>query len=194
MPKKGYRQTEEHKRNNRCTEEIKQKIKESTSGENNHFFGKHHTEETKEKIRQKNLGRRHTEEEKQKMRINKPNRSGKNNHMYGKPSPHGCGRGKGCHYNSPLQGVIWLRSTYELVYAKYLDEHKILWYYEIETFDLGDTTYTPDFFLPKGEKFIEIKGYMSPKYQKKINIFLEQYPWDLEVLFKDDLIKLGIKL
>jgi len=109
------------------------------------------------------------------------------------PSPK-CSRGKGCYYDSCLQGRIYLRSSYELAYAKYLDEHKILWMYEIETFDLDNTTYTPDFFLPQFEKFVEIKGYMRKEAQDKINKFLEQYPWDLEVLFREDLVKLGIEL
>ena len=37
-------------------------------GENNPFYGKHHTEKSKEKSRQSNRGRKHTEEEKAKMR------------------------------------------------------------------------------------------------------------------------------
>jgi len=43
-------------------------------------------------------------------------------------------------------------------------------------------------------KFIEIKGYMRKEAQEKINKFRKQYPWKLEVLFKEDLIKLGISL
>jgi len=124
----------------------------------------------------------------------KGTRCGIENHNYGKPPAKGAGSGKGSYYDSCLQGKIWLRSTYELAYAKYLDEHKILWMYEMETFDLGDTTYTPDFFLPQFEKFIEIKGWMRKEYQEKIDKFREQYPWDLEVLFKEDLVKLGVKL
>ena len=114
--------------------------------------------------------------------------SGKNNPNYGKPPSHT----KKCYYNSPLQGEVCFRSSWELAYANYLDDNKILWMYEIETFDLGNMTYTPDFFLPQFEKFVEIKGFMRSEAQEKINKFLEQYPWDLEILFKDDLIKLGV--
>jgi len=108
--------------------------------------------------------------------------------------PKNSGYGKGFWYNSSLQGQIYLRSTYELAYAKYLDEHKILYLYENYTYPLGDTTYTPDFFLPQFEKFVEIKGWMRKEAQNKIDKFRELYPWKLEVLFKEDLIKLGIKL
>lgn len=62
---------------------------------------------------------------------------GEKNHMFGKiPSPL-CGIGKGSYYQSPLQGQVYLRSSYELKYAQYLDSQKILWMYEMETFYLG---------------------------------------------------------
>lgn len=114
--------------------------------------------------------------------------SGKNNPRYGKLPIHT----KKSYYQSPLQGRVCFRSSWELAYAKYLDSINELWYYEIETFDIGNNTYTPDFFLSRTNKFIEIKGYMYPKHQEKINKFLEQYPWDLEILRKKDLIKLGV--
>jgi group I intron endonuclease len=50
-------------------------------GENNHFFGKKHSEETKEKLRQKRLGKKHSEETKRK--ISKESR-GEKNGFYGK--------------------------------------------------------------------------------------------------------------
>jgi group I intron endonuclease len=44
----------------KASEETKQKLsnirKNKYTGEDNHFFGKHHTEETKQKIREKNMG------------------------------------------------------------------------------------------------------------------------------------------
>ena len=66
-----------------------------------------------------------------------------------------------------------------------------LWLYEIERFNLGNTTYTPDFFLPRLEKFIEVKGYLYEDSKKKIEMFKEQYPWILEVLYCKDLKQLG---
>lgn len=156
------------KGHNPCTEEGRQKMREFQSNRSPP------SEETKLKQRNKALGKH----------------VGKKSGRYGKPPKHG----KHIYYNSPLQGIICFRSLYEIAYAKYLDSINEFWYYEIETFDLGDTTYTPDFFLPRRNKFIEIKGYMHKKSQDKINKFLEQYPWKLEILFKKDLIKLGCKL
>lgn len=40
------------------TEEVKQKIRESTLGEKNHFYGKSHSQETIEKIRAKKIGQK----------------------------------------------------------------------------------------------------------------------------------------
>lgn len=58
--------------------------------ENNSFYGKHHTEETKQKLREINLGRKQSEETKAKY-----DRRGEKNHMYGK-------RGELCpHYGKP---------------------------------------------------------------------------------------------
>lgn len=102
---------------------------------------------------------------------------------------------KSCCYSSTFQGIVWLRSSYELAYAKYLDSINEPWFYELETFDLGNSTYTPDFFLPQQEKFIEIKGWMTSISQIKIDKFREQYTFfTLEVLFKKDLINLGCEL
>lgn len=112
---------------------------------------------------------------------------------FGKTPSHLVGRGERSYYQSPLQGQVCFRSSYELVFAKYLDSIHELWMYEMETFDLGNTTYTPDFFLPRQEKFVEIKGYMLPKAQEKINQFRKQYPWDLDVLQLKELKSLGAK-
>ncbi len=184
------------------------------SNENHPMWSKHHTEESNQKNREKHLGKEPwnkgilaSEETKQKMRKPKTKEHknnisntltgrycGKDNSNFGKSPSQLCSKGRGSYYNSPLQGKVYLRSSYEIAYAKYLDEHKILWMYEMETFDLGNTTYTPDFFLLQFEKFIEIKGYMRKESQEKINKFLKQYPWNLEILYKEDLIKLGINL
>lgn len=174
------------------TEETKQKMKNNHanfSGDKNPNYNNHMSEKSKQKI--SNLNSNPSKETRQKMRECKIGKyDGKNNPRYGKVPPT-----KRYYYNSPLHGKICFRSSWELKYAKYLDSHNILWYYEIETFELSnEMTYTPDFFLIKENKFIEIKGFMRHKDQEKINKFLEQYLWDLEILRKDDLIKLGVKI
>ena len=74
-----------------------------------------------------------------------------------------------------------------------LDENNVDWLYEPMIFDLGDTTYLPDFYLIKSGRFIEIKGYMRKSAQNKINLFRGMYPGEwLEVLFREDLIEMGV--
>ena len=86
---------------------------------------------------------------------------------------------------------IWMRSSWEVKYAKYLDEHNIKWLYESKTFDLGDCTYTPDFYLPETDTYVEIKGYLRKIAENKIKLFSEKYK-NLKVLNKQELLNMGV--
>jgi len=118
--------------------------------------------------------------------------------------PVASGYGKGCYYESPCQGKIWLRSTSELQYARELDANKSVWFYEAERFLLvlnGKlTTYTPDFWVfeglsrdkvIKGQSYLDtlqhcsgivriedVKGWWKPSHKTypKIQKFQEMYP------------------
>jgi hypothetical protein len=92
---------------------------------------------------------------------------GKNATMFGRVATHG----KRIKYKN-----ILMRSTWEVAYAKWLDKNKIKWQYESKTFDLGNCTYTPDFYLPKINTYIEIKGYWRDDAQNKFNLFRKLYP------------------
>ncbi len=209
-------QSENHPmRGKHHTEDTKRKQSQSKLGIKNPMYGKSPSEETRRKNSELNKGRKKSEEsikkaaeknrgqkrsKEQKAKMSEIQKKmdchkGKNCNFYGKPPSKLAGRGKGCHYNSSIQGKIWLRSSYELAYAQYLDENNIPWLYEIQTFDLDNTTYTPDFYFPTCDLFIEIKGYMTDKAQEKINKFLDNYIDEtLLILRKEDLIKLGIKI
>lgn len=90
---------------------------------------------------------------------------------------------------------IWMRSSYEVAYAKWLDKNQIKWFYESKAFDLGKTSYRPDFYLPEKNKYIEIKGWWRKEAIKKYKLFKKLYPKiKIKVLIKENLIKLGIKL
>jgi len=71
--------------------------------------------------------------------------------------------------------IIHFRSSWELEFAKYLDSINELWFYEFRTFDLGNTTYTPDFYLPRKKLFIEIKGWWRDDSEEKFKRFLDEY-------------------
>ncbi len=119
------------------------------SGKNNPMFGKNHSKKTRKL-----------------MSKNHSSLKGKNNGMYGKiPSP----VKKHCYKN------IWMRSSWEAKFAQWCDLSGIEWLYESKTFDLGDTTYTPDFYLPEFDCYIEIKGWFRIKGQKKFRKFKRLY-------------------
>jgi hypothetical protein len=85
--------------------------------------------------------------------------SGKNNPMYGKPSPNGSGQGWKGWYKD-----FYFRSLRELSYVIYLDENNIKWStaekkkFRIEYKDYNgtDRTYAPDFII-EDKKLVEIK-------------------------------------
>jgi hypothetical protein len=89
-----------------------------------------------------------------------------------------------------------LHGTWEHEYVKFLDDKKILWVRNKDTFPYefeGKTRrYTPDFYLPDCCTYIEIKGYMTCKDVAKWN----QFPSDKKLisLLKKDLIALGVKI
>ena len=105
-------------------------------------------------------------ENKRKHKLGILNCKGKNNHFYGKHRKP----------NFIKYRNIWMRSSWEVAYAKYLDKQKIKWQYEPKYFDLEKTTYTPDFYLPETDMYIEIKGYKSNVFIKKFKLFKKLYP------------------
>jgi len=91
-------------------------------------------------------------------------------------------------YKSPNQGIIRLRSKLEAKYAKHLDNNNIDWYYEYKSFPYLDLagirrTYTPDFYLPVEDKYVEVKGknLMNEKDTHKINWIKQHTELNIEV-------------
>ena len=73
---------------------------------------------------------------------------------------------QGYYYNRILNKWVWLRSSYEYIFAEYLTENKLKWDTEIKTYKLDDgTKYTPDFFIydeyDNLNVIVEIKGYLT---------------------------------
>lgn len=147
---------------------------ELMSGEKNPMFGKTHTEESIIKMKEfqkKNLSIR-----------------GKNSNFYGKKPKHGIGEWYICNDGSK----IWMRSSWEIKFAKYLDKYNIEWLYEPKLFDITynnkEGTYSPDFYIIKEKKFIEIKGWWRDDAFAKYSSFVNQYPNILILLY--DKVKL----
>jgi hypothetical protein len=70
---------------------------------------------------------------------------------------------------------MWPR---ERRFADLLDEQKREWVYPSPRFRLGNTTYRPDFYLPKEDLYIEVVGTRQAYHnnRNKIAKFMEIYP------------------
>lgn len=91
---------------------------------------------------------------------------------------------------------IDLHCSWELSYAKYLDANGIMWK-RCDTrfryvFEGKNHYYTPDFYLPETDEFVEIKGFKTSKDEAK----WAQFPADktLLVLMYNDLKDLGVAI
>lgn len=91
---------------------------------------------------------------------------------------------------------VELHCSWELYYAMYLDKNNIRWVRCTDRFLYEykgvNHYYTPDFYLPQTNEYIEIKGYATGKDYAK----WECFPKDkkLVVLRGNDLVELGIDL
>ena len=131
-----------------------------------------------------NKGIKFTDNRRKNMSLAKKGKyNGKNNPHFGKPIRPNWGIYKG----------INMRSSWEVLFAQFLDLSGIKYLYEPKTFDLGYTTYTPDFYLPELDFYIEIKGYFPIKTKKKLELFKKLYPnINFSILQGKELSKLGI--
>ena len=89
-------------------------------------------------------------------------------------------RGERCKYLSEDGSkTYYMRSSWELDYARFLDYTRLKWEYECATFPLSvdgeRTSYTPDFYLPDSNEYVEVKGYYSDKNKKKMQVFFDTY-------------------
>lgn len=73
---------------------------------------------------------------------------------------------------------VYLRSTYEYIYAKWLDKNLIDWKYEFIQYKLSNgETYRPDFFIFENlelSKIVEIKGFYNNRRYKP-EMFGQEY-------------------
>lgn len=157
------------------SEETKKKLSIALSGKSNPFWGKRHSKESLEKMSesQKKIARR-----------------GKDSNFYGRQY-----HGKGQWYNG-----VWMRSSWEVKFAKYLDINNIPWTYEPKRFPIKyiynqqemEGTYCPDFYIGE-DYYVEIKGYWRDDSREKFEAFKDTYK-DIKIILyeKEQLKQLGI--
>jgi hypothetical protein len=89
-----------------------------------------------------------------------------------------------------------LHGSWELKYAQWLDSNNIKWERNKSSFPyiFQDKTrkYTPDFYLPETDEYVEIKGYKTAKDEAKWSQFPEHRK--LKIIMKNDFHDLGIKV
>jgi len=167
-------------------ESTKIKLSKIRKGRPSSFKGRKHTEESKKKNKNSHLGKPNFKirgdsnpakrsEVRAKMRKPHLTMRGKNHPCFGKPMIP-----KFVKYKN-----TWFRSTWEVIYAKELDSKSIKWQYESKTFDLGHTSYTPDFYLSVTNEYIEVKGYISDIFKYKFELFKQLYP-DIKIKILDE--------
>lgn len=131
--------------------------------------GRTHTEEHKAHMREvmvgKNVGKERSEETRQKL-----SKAGLRSYANGRPISTSRKR---IYRNSPgWHAGTWFRClNSEGVAARQLDNAGIAWQYEPRRFRLSIGTYTPDFYLPEFDIWLEIKGYLRPGEREKHEAF-----------------------
>lgn len=76
---------------------------------------------------------------------------------------------QGYYYSKRLRKYFWLRSSYEYIYAKWLDKNNIDYDVETRCYIVNGNKYTPDFFIYVNnnlDSIVEIKGYWKDKIWK----------------------------
>jgi len=106
----------------------------------------------------------------------------------------GSGVGKKSWYISPIAGRVHLDSSYELAYAKYLDQNNMDWRKNEQKFPYHWNNqilyYIPDFYMMDKQEYTEIKGFQTKKDLAK----WAEFPNKLNVLYRKDLRNLGLKI
>jgi hypothetical protein len=136
----------------------------------------YHTEESKAKLRAAFVGKSRSEEVKRKMR-----EGWQRSELRHQP------KGRSPKYPScfPYKGLLF-RSSWEVRVAKALDALGVRWEYERTRFLLGLKTYTPDFYLPDGDCYWEVKGWRGPRTEKTLALFYEQFQGVRLLLINED--------
>ena len=87
---------------------------------------------------------------------------------------------------------VKLHGLWEVKFAMNLDDKNVEWRRPTEkfqyTFEGKTRNYTPDFWIPEMDSYVEIKGYATLKDKAKWS----QFPLKLIVLKGEDLVQLGI--
>lgn len=86
---------------------------------------------------------------------------------------------------------FYFYSRWEANFARILNLLGIPWLYQCRTFNIGAHMYTPDFYLPDSDTWIEIKNFLSDYSRDRDRNFRKMYPeLELMLILKDDYLEL----
>lgn len=86
-----------------------------------------------------------------------------------------------------ISDTLNFHSTWEANVARMYTHLGIEWLYEPKTFDIGGHTYTPDFYLPKYDEYLEVKNFWSSYSAERDKKFRMTHPRTyLRVLLRDE--------
>lgn len=93
-----------------------------------------------------------------------------------------------------IDSGIYFFSRWEANYARLLNFNKKAWVHQPKRFKLKSQYYTPDFYLPESDEYVEIKNYLSAYSLKRDKEFREMYPkLKLKLVLKNEYKKLEEK-
>ncbi|MEW6408134.1 MAG: hypothetical protein AB1465_05595 [Patescibacteria group bacterium] len=108
----------------------------------------------------------------------------------GKPTSPKAARGK-AGIRKDISDTIYFYSRWEANLARLFKYLNIKWTYQPRTFDLGSQNYTPDFYLPEKNIYIEVKNFLWKYSIIRDKKFRKLYPnLKLFLLLKNDYLKL----
>lgn len=153
------------------------------------YLGHKHSPETRKKLSEASLRGwanatpKSLEEKKMKMRKTKLKKYGTLNPAIFQTNPYSRAHGG---RREDLENR-YFRSSWEANIARYYNFMGIKWEYEPKTFVFenvtrGSVSYTPDFYLPETDQWIEVKGWMDSKSKTKLKRFARQYPEEYKKL------------
>lgn len=88
-------------------------------------------------------------------------------------------------------GDTYFYSRWEANFVRLLNFLGVKWIYQPEIFDLKSQKYTPDFYLPEFNLYVEIKNFLSDYSRQRDEKFRILYPKeDLILILKEDYYKL----
>lgn len=151
------------------------------------MLGKHHTDKSKQKmsITGKERASNMSYEEKHKIAMKAVETKRKNGTLNNTTSNAYSRTKSGKRKDLNNQ---FFRSSWEANVARILNHLNIEWEYEIKRFvfesdnELGVDSYQPDFYLPKLNIWIEVKGWLDEKSKIRLKLFREYYPEEYDNL------------